>query len=57
MFDELMKWGVRLFTLLPELMGLWEAAREQDAKKKLDASLALIRHIEDMQAKEELGDT
>jgi hypothetical protein len=55
MFDELMKWGVRLFTLLPELMGLWEAAREQDAKKKLDASLALIRRIEDMQAKEELG--
>ncbi len=55
MLDELAKWGMRLFTLLPELMGLWEAARAQDSKQKLDASLALIRRIEDMQAKEELN--
>ena len=54
MIDEIVKWGVRLFTLLPEIMGLWEAVKTPDAKRKLDAQLALARAMSDLQAREEI---
>ena len=54
MIDELVTWGLRLFQLLPEIMGLWNAAKVANAKAKLDAQLALVRKMEDMQALEEI---
>mgnify|MGYP006921350750 CR=1 FL=1 len=54
MIDELVTWGLRLFQLLPEIMGLWNAAKASNAKAKLDAQLALVRKMEDMQALEEI---
>jgi len=55
MIDELVTWGGRLFKLLPEIMGLWSAVSNGDAKRRLDAQLALERRISDMQAREEIG--
>lgn len=54
MIDELVTWGRRLFTLLPELMGLWSAVKKNDATERLDAQLALERRISDMQMREDL---
>lgn len=54
MMDELLTWGVRLFKLLPELMGLWSATKAKDSTAQLDAQLALVRAIEDQQAREEI---
>lgn len=55
MIDELITWGMRLFKLLPEIMGLWTAVKDGDAKRRLDAQLSLERRISDMQAIEEIG--
>lgn len=55
MIEELATWGMRLFRLLPEIMGLWEAAKTPDTKAKLDAQLALTRAMERQQALEEMG--
>lgn len=52
--NELMTWGRRLFGLLPEVMNLWSAVEDGDAKRRLDASLALERRISDLQAREEI---
>lgn len=52
--NELVTWGKRLFSILPEVMGLWSAVKEQDAKKRLDAQFALERRISDLQMLEEL---
>lgn len=54
MIDEITKWGVRLFQLLPEIMGIWRAVETRDSKERLDAQLALERAISDMQMREEL---
>jgi hypothetical protein len=53
--DELVTWGTRLFELLPEVMSLWNAAKAKDRHAELEASLALVRRMEDMQAREEIG--
>lgn len=53
MIDELVTWGRRLFGLLPEVMSLWSAVKDGNAKQRLDAQLALERRISDMQAREE----
>lgn len=55
MIDELVTWGKRLFGLLPEVMNLWSAVKNGNAKQRLDAQLALERRISDMQAREEIG--
>lgn len=54
MIDELITWGLRLFRLLPEIMGLWDAVKQPSAKQRLDAQLALERAISDLQAREEI---
>ena len=54
MMDEILTWVVRLAKLLPEIMGLWSAVEDGDAKQRLDAQLALERRISDMQAREEI---
>ena len=54
MIDEIVLWGLRLFQLLPEIMGLWNATKAKDAKPRLDAQLALERKISDMQALDEI---
>jgi hypothetical protein len=46
---------MRLFRLLPELMGLWTATEKKDAKAQLDAQFALVRAMEDQQAREEIA--
>jgi len=53
--DELIAWGTRLFRLLPEIMGLWEAAKTTDSTRRLEAQLALTRAMERQQALEEMG--
>ncbi len=55
MIDELALWGGRLFSLLPEIMGLWTATKAKDSKASLDAQFALVRAVEDAQAREEIG--
>ncbi len=55
MIDELLTWGTRLFKLLPECMGLYKAAKEQDAKARVDAQLAMARATERLVAEEEIA--
>ncbi len=57
MMSELATWLGRILSVLPELMGLWEASKSPDPQQHLDASLALVRRMKDQQAREELGDT
>ena len=54
MIEELALWGARLFALLPEIMGLWHATQKKDPKAQLDAQFALVRAMEDQQAREEI---
>lgn len=53
--DEIVTWGMRLFGLLPEVMSLWSATKTKDATASLEAQFALVRAIEDQQAREEIG--
>ena len=53
--SELGMWLARVAMFLPELMGLWEAAKKPDPQHHLNASLALVRKMKDMQAREEIG--
>lgn len=55
MISELGIWFARIARLLPELIGLWEAAKAPDPKHHLNASLALVRAMKDQQAREEIG--
>lgn len=55
MISEVGMWIGRILAVLPELMGLWEAAKQPDPKQHLDASLALVRKIKDAQAREQIG--
>jgi hypothetical protein len=48
-------WLARIATLLPELIGLWEAAKAEDPQRELQAQLALTRAIKDRQARETIG--
>jgi len=47
-------WLGRLMTLLPELIGLWEAVESKDEPQTLDAMLRLRRKVSDAQAIEEI---
>lgn len=47
------KWVARVLVLLPELVALWNARKA--GEDTTEAQLALVRKIEDEQAKEELG--
>lgn len=53
--DELLVWLGRIVTLLPFVKQLWEATAAKDQKRQLEAQLALVRAMEDEQAREELG--
>ena len=55
MIGEVATWLGRILAVLPELIGLWEAAKTPDPKDHLNASLALVRAIKDKQAREEIG--
>lgn len=57
MIDELVTWGSRLFKLLPEFMGLYRAVKENDAKAKVDAQLAMVRATERLIAEEEIANS
>jgi hypothetical protein len=50
--SEVATWLERLARLLPELIGLWEAAKAPDPQAHLNASLALVRAMKDQQARE-----
>jgi hypothetical protein len=55
MLSELGVWLARIAAFLPELIGLWEAAKRPDPRDHLNASLALVRKMKDQQAREEIG--
>lgn len=48
-------WMARIVAFLPELIGLWEAAKAPSPSAQLDASLALVRKMQDIRAREEIG--
>lgn len=54
MIDELVTWGSRLFRILPEFMSLYQAARAEDPKAKMDAAMSMIRATERLIAEEEI---
>lgn len=53
--SELGVWLVRLGALLPQLIGLWEASKQPDPQDQLEASLALVRAMQDVRAREEIA--
>ncbi len=55
MIGEVGIWLARIATFLPELIGLWEAAKTPSPQQQLDASLALVRKMQDIRAREEIG--
>jgi hypothetical protein len=55
MMSELGVWLTRIVAFLPELIGLWEAAKRPDPHDQLNASMALVRRMKDQQAREEIG--
>lgn len=55
MLTEIGQWLARIAQFLPELIGLWESAKAPSGQAQLEASLALVRKMKDMQAREEIG--
>lgn len=55
MIGEVAMWIGRVARLLPELMGLWEAAKAPDPASHLEAALALVRKMKDEQMREEIN--
>lgn len=55
MIGEVGIWLARIVGFLPELIGLWEAAKTPSPSGQLDASLALVRKMQDVRAREEIG--
>ena len=55
MIDEVATWLKRLVFLLPDLIGLWEAAKSGSPDQEFRAQFALIRAIKDRQMREELA--
>lgn len=49
------KWLLRVVSILPEFVRLWDAAKSSDPHEELEAQLALTRKIKDRQAREEIG--
>lgn len=54
MIDELVTWGVRLFRILPEFMGFYNAVKAQDSTARVNALLAIERATERLIAEEEI---
>ncbi len=55
MLDEVGQWLTRLVKLLPQILGLWEAVKSPTSPRdELDAQLALVRAMKDMQMREAL---
>lgn len=55
MLSEVATWLSRILAVLPELIGLWEAAKGANPQDELDASLRLVRAMKDRQAAEQIG--
>lgn len=55
MISEIAMWLDRILSVVPELVGLWDAAKTNDPQQELQAQLDLTRAIKDRQAKEEIG--
>ncbi len=55
MIGEVATWMARIVGFLPELIGLWEAAKAPSPSGQLDASLALVRKMQDLRAREEIA--
>lgn len=55
MMSEVAHWLARIAGFLPELIGLWEAAKVPNPQQQLDASLALVRKMQDVRAREEIA--
>lgn len=55
MMSEVGQWLARIAGFLPELIGLWEAAKTPNPQQQLDASLALVRKMQDVRAREEIA--
>ncbi len=53
--SEVVLWLGRVLAVLPELIGLWKATEAKDGRAQLEAQLALVRKMEDEQAKAEIG--
>jgi len=53
--SEVALWFERVLGLLPQLIGLWDAAKAKDPQQELAAQLDLTRAIKDRQAKEEIS--
>jgi hypothetical protein len=53
--DDVVVWLGRIVKFLPELIGLWQAAKDPNPQAHLNASLALVRKMKDAQAAEEMG--
>ena len=49
---EVATWLGRILAVLPELIGLWEAAKQPNPQDQLNASLSLVRAMKDRQARE-----
>lgn len=48
-------WLLRVARLMPELVELWEAAKQPDQQAQLEASMRLVRAMSDQRMREELG--
>ncbi len=55
MLTEIGIWLARIASFLPELIGLWEAAKADNPQQELQAQLNLTRAIKDRQAREQIG--
>ncbi len=55
MLGEVGTWLARIAQFLPELVGLWEAAKAPSPADQLEASLALVRKMQDVRAREEIA--
>ncbi len=50
--SEIAMWLERLVTLLPSIIGLWEAVKVDNPQQQLEAQLELARAMKDRQARE-----
>ncbi len=53
--NDVILWLTRIVTLLPELMGLYEAVSRDDETAKLKSAMALMRAMKDEQMRREIS--
>lgn len=52
--SEIAAWLARILAVLPQFIGLWQAAKSSNSDDHLQASLSLVRAMKDRQMKEDL---